>query len=197
MGTHPHGCAHSAAGLAHPSSCHGAGAVEPPGLGRPPAKGSGSLTPRAGLAEPRQPWLGGCQASVGGAGTGTPPWPPCPAWAGRDLPQEVLQALSASIPPQERRAAHAAGGRPPGQRPGLTPALGTLLLALQRLLSRRPCLLPSSCSSSCNLDPPLPPLSFFPFLSFFSLPSSPPPSVLSLYLRAVSPSVWRLVSLWP
>lgn len=68
-----------------------------------------------------------CRAAGPGVWAGTRGHPALPSapWPGRrDLPQEALQALLARTPPQERRAAHDAGGRPAAHRPGLTPALG-------------------------------------------------------------------------
>lgn len=97
------------------------------------------------------------------------PCPRCPGWASSDLPQEVLQALFARIPPQDCRAAHAAGGRPPGRRPGLTPALGTCGSFFKGSCLYALCLLPSVCCSSCDWDPSLPLLLLFSlFLFFFS-----------------------------
>lgn len=76
----------------------GPGGASWAGLGQPPGDDRESPLPGAGTATsaraPRVPVARGWRRP-----------------AGRDLPQEAVQALSARVPPQERRAAHAAGGR--------------------------------------------------------------------------------------
>lgn len=100
-----HTPARSPAGGAHPHLPTAQGGSwerlrEPPAWGWPgTATGPGSAVPTV---------RGWCQC-------GHPALPSVPGRAGRDLPREVVQALFARVPPRERRAAGAAGGRPPGR----------------------------------------------------------------------------------
>ena len=116
--TRPHARAHARpTAWCAPHPARGTGAAELPGWGQAPGGGWGG--PRPGSPGSAVPVLRGWQQR------GHPALPSAPQPGRRDLPQEALQALFARIPSQERRAAHDAGGRPPGRRPGLTPALGT------------------------------------------------------------------------
>ena len=123
----------------------------PPGRGQAAGdrerRGGGGDGRQAGAhtrgSEPQGHWArhqGGtrCPSSMGGL-RGHPALPSTPRPGRRDLPQEALQDLSARAPPQERRAAHGAGGRTAAWRPGLTPPWGRRLwLLLQRLLPAGP-----------------------------------------------------------